>query len=898
MSDPTAYREPGVRLEIVEEGYASEQPVVGMPPIFIGPCFQILDKVHIGTYDKTTGMTEFYPDLITGAKVDTDSAKLFVVHGDDGLEVEITDGGDGATPPVFGAAAVTAPGGIYNNVIENALTGRRAIDGLELSDSAEDFSDVRYGDLLVMTDNDDEAVAINQMGSGGALELLAALDGESILYFDTMTTAFNPGATLTQAISGATARILDVVMVGLADGFLVLGSITGSFDAVNLLSDDGAIPGGATSVSLNAQAGVHYYLGFENLVAPGAISVGDVLEGVPGANEILNGDFPADLSDWTAGAGWAWAAGAAAVTAAPGNGSLEQTVTTFVAGRAYHIEFDIVITIGTGIAVFAGGVLLDTILITGSYSYNFIAAGTGALIFTPTIDVTGTVDNVTCGTAAGGVVRCVDEVDEFVLLGSVTGTFVDGENLNVGAATVADAVGTQILFSINIDRQYEIRREIYGEAYIWLRALRNDYANTVLYIPAGSKAGVIELAGGEYALVSENPLIKAAELAVTLGSDCYLIMVDDLAGALDPKNMSLSAWSTAFDLAKDYLNPYAYVPLIQNDLVLSLMEVHLNWKRDPDNFMREVVGYYCPARVQEDIAIDSRTAVEGFTGANTFKDAGISSFISYGCLPGRYLEITDVAGVAGDAGEVYIYKTLTVTDDTITTVDAVPVPIQAIKTYRYINEYFDLAQEAIYIRKFGQAYQNKAIRLIHPATFELEREEVPGYYMGVIRAAQLSINDPQHIYTGERVPILTRAFTPFVKREHLNEIASGGIQVYIAQTSRTILCRDSITSDRTLAAREEEHAVTSIDFAARYIRAVFLPQQGRYHMDDMLEDGISVLAGGCEDYLVSKKKILGRLTLIKYSIDEDEPRLMNFEFAARPRFSNKWSDITLRVVSS
>ena len=67
------------------------------------------------------------------------------------------------------------------------------------------------------------------------------------------TAAFNPGQTLTGATSNATATILSTSGV-VASGTLTIFNISGVFQNGEALSDDGAIPGAATSSSLVTQA--------------------------------------------------------------------------------------------------------------------------------------------------------------------------------------------------------------------------------------------------------------------------------------------------------------------------------------------------------------------------------------------------------------------------------------------------------------------------------------------------------------------------------------------------------------------------------------------------------------------------------------------------------------------
>lgn len=67
------------------------------------------------------------------------------------------------------------------------------------------------------------------------------------IWYDAQTAAFNVGATLTGATSGATATIDEVTFDFGAVGFLTLSSVTGSFQDNEIISDNGGTPGSATS---------------------------------------------------------------------------------------------------------------------------------------------------------------------------------------------------------------------------------------------------------------------------------------------------------------------------------------------------------------------------------------------------------------------------------------------------------------------------------------------------------------------------------------------------------------------------------------------------------------------------------------------------------------------------
>ncbi len=90
----------------------------------------------------------------------------------------------------------------------------------------------------------------------------------SVLKYDAGTAAFNEGSTLTGATSGATATIRRVARTGglygssNAVGYLVLASISGTFQNNEALSDNGAVPGAATAdgtvAAVVLPAGGHY----------------------------------------------------------------------------------------------------------------------------------------------------------------------------------------------------------------------------------------------------------------------------------------------------------------------------------------------------------------------------------------------------------------------------------------------------------------------------------------------------------------------------------------------------------------------------------------------------------------------------------------------------------------
>ena len=951
------YREPNVWIEVTTDGFTFEGPSMDLRPIYFGTMFQVEVKTALGSYSNASGLTGSYPDLKANADVDTSSAELYIVHTDTGEEYDVTDGlVSGGVEPTFGASTVTIPALMYDEMIDST-TGVRATTGDEFSDSANDFTDLRYGDKLILTDNNDETVEVNQVDSDDNIELIIQY-AKNILYYDNLVVGkeFSVGDIVTGAAAQAE------VMYNYEDsenskGYLLLGVITGTdfVDGENLQVSSVTI---AKSDGVQALIGTAKKLAYTALTAPGAIAIGDTLGGAVASGDVLyieiydatNGFVLLDMTVAGFVDGEDLDVGAAKIAEADG---VERDITGYiglidspsilyydgiVAGQSFSIGDTIedgttgatapILYSFVNAAGTSGYLYLGTI-IPGSVGPTFndgndievaavkIAESNGKpakaevdqVLYFDGLTATGAISiGDTLGGAGGaqGIVLYVEDDGDagFALLhmGDPDTVFVDNEALDVGAAQVAAADGTNADISITVSRSYEIRRYIEGVAYISYKAARADLDGSVYYI--SKYEDVLDLAETEEAIIPENPLAYAGKLCTDLESDCFLVPVQDLESYQDSTDSTnSSSWTAAFLLARDLETPYAYVVLTQNNTVRALMEVAINWKRDPDNYMNEAVGYFSMARVTEDITIAKRTAVGGATGANTWQDAGISDFLAYGCRVGKTLELIDTAGVVtgGVVGQTYKFVTNNVTATALTTVTAMTAEQQLIKDYRYIDDYYTYDQEATAYAIYGDAIQNKAIRLIYPPTCVFDNVEVPTYYLGVIRAAQLNINKPATIYTKSLTPFVQRVITPFNKAQ-LNKVAQGGITVYYQENtdigvgSTPVKCRDAITTDRSSAVNEEEVVVTEVDYSTRYIRGVFYPEMGKHHNDEMLDDGIAFLAGKCQSHLVGGIKCVAALELESYAIDEDAVRKTIYDWSLNPRVPNKWADMTIHVI--
>ena len=117
---------------------------------------------------------------------------------------------------------------------------------------------------------------------------------------------------------------------------------------------------------------------------------------LPLGESLLNGGFDADLSDWTAGAGWAWSAGGAEHTA--GNtATLSQSVTC-VNGRTYAVDVSISGRTAGSISITLGSETVVTgLTATPAAPLTVVcvtAGGTETLTITPTSDFDGTIDSI------------------------------------------------------------------------------------------------------------------------------------------------------------------------------------------------------------------------------------------------------------------------------------------------------------------------------------------------------------------------------------------------------------------------------------------------------------------------------------------------------------------------
>jgi len=800
-----AYQPPDVRVEIQYEGFSAPDPNVSMPPMYLGPCFQKVSKAVGGNYEYHNGLNILsYPDLASGAIVDTRSVKLTLLHSGSGEEYDVTDG-LGKVDVAIENFGVLMPAGIGHTMLGGA-TGERVGD-YEFRTPSHDLAreNILYGDLLRIVDYEISKTQapplyvkfpINEVDADtGNLRLVPQLP----MPHPELKVAF------TNAIPNAGRFFEDREIV--TSNHPDTGS--GVVDAVVYTSEA------------------------DILIAYGS-AVGQFEDG--------------DKISWTDGA---------AVNPTYGEGTVVHSLITG----------------------------LDT-------GYLWVAR-----VYGDDLQNLDAISNITQGTGVHAAATADQTFTDgrgwsgYILLTSVTGTFGDGCDITGGSSgAVALETGKGVADPYLM---YEIVRPMNGLVSVSYNAARGEYTDEPVWI--GSLADLIAYAGSESQLTPDNPLVYAAKLALSVGTGCYLMNVQDLDGYVDPDAADLQKWLNAFEAIRWHDHAYAHVLLSQSDDVRAAFEVMMNWKRDPDNYLNEIIGMFSMPRRTRNEAIPLKTVGSGGGVSNngmSFTDPGITDFNVFGCLPGRYLELVD------DDGKGHPYRVNTVSASMITLLNPVEVEHRGLTRYRYVNEYYNTEREAAYYRQYGQSVQNCSMRICWPDVCMLEGMVVPSYYLYAIRAAQLSVDRPATIYTKAGVPYVERVLNAKFEPPQLKTIGEGGIEVFAQENPRMpVYSRDAITTDMTHPARMEQVVQSEIDYSARYIRAKFRPDQGRKFMDEWLEAGIAILAGGCDRHLVSETRTLQRLAILGWAVDADDPRYLDLDFDLYPRWPNRGARIVLHVRS-
>lgn len=150
---------------------------------------------------------------------------------------------------------------------------------------------------------------------------------------------------------------------------------------------------------------------------------GDGLDSAPLGDELVaNGSFVTNLTGWSAGAGWAWAAGDKAQHTAGNIATLAQNITDVVNGDYYQISTTISGRTAGSIAVSLGSVSLTAQSTNATVIAVLIAgaSGTLTLAITPTTDFDG----------------AVTDISVKVILGTTTAVLIAGDSTDTEFASL------------------------------------------------------------------------------------------------------------------------------------------------------------------------------------------------------------------------------------------------------------------------------------------------------------------------------------------------------------------------------------------------------------------------------------------------------------------------------
>jgi len=114
---------------------------------------------------------------------------------------------------------------------------------------------------------------------------------------------------------------------------------------------------------------------------------------VQGAEQVTNGDFAGGDTGWTVGANWATGTGVAVHTTGS-TATISQDV-SITATNFYLLEFDVTGLTAGSVVASVGGVTADTISANvTNFQIMIEASSTASLVFTPTSDFDGGIDNI------------------------------------------------------------------------------------------------------------------------------------------------------------------------------------------------------------------------------------------------------------------------------------------------------------------------------------------------------------------------------------------------------------------------------------------------------------------------------------------------------------------------
>lgn len=490
----------------------------------------------------------------------------------------------------------------------------------------------------------------------------------------------------------------------------------------------------------------------------------------------------------------------------------------------------------------------------------------------------------------------VDVADLDVLSGDILVIDPDGTPVEYTIAGIGgDYLLLTALYTSGAGVDWEIRRFLAGDVYISYHALRTDIVGTLLEF--SDIDDLIDQAGGEDAIIPENPLYYGSYLALNQGAPCFATGVEDETGAFDPDDVSLTDWSAAFTFLRQFKYIYSYVICCQSDSVIALAQTFVDNMSLPANNCETRV-FVASARKDEEVAIQDGSALfyAGTTViGNTVGEGGDGKdLIIWGCEPGGYVEYTS-------GGTTVTARVQSVAQHTINLYTALPAGADVVRDFRYVNRYYTNTQEANAEKEYGEALADKRVANAWPATCGISVDgtltEYPAYYLYCERVGKMAANpNPSQPYTRDTSDIITRVFMPFNDEDLLDIIASGGREVfYQTRLTLPVMSRHQLTTDMTNDARKEQSVVTQVDYYAKQVRSVVDSNIGKYVINDDLLNALTAAVTAKGNYLTKKKRYIGGARLLWLRQSTDDPTRVDVACKMTPLYPYNGPDIIIYV---
>lgn len=458
-------------------------------------------------------------------------------------------------------------------------------------------------------------------------------------------------------------------------------------------------------------------------------------------------------------------------------------------------------------------------------------------------------------------------------------TITHADYIGMGALDIAvnddgnlDVLGAPVwpVGSATTALTYRIDLMLGGEVYVTYYAMRTDLCGTRVWVTDSN----LKTTFGEDAIKVDNPLAFLAYICTQVCDGCYVTGVDDIDGATDDEDCDETAWGDQFTYIKTLTRDdtaYSFVIGSQNQSVISLFELFIDFMRDPDE-LKLSTGWATIKRRTEDVQMDTSTcpAVPG-GGTKVFTDA-TKNFVTEEVAAGHWLELTDPNDVKT------FYRISVVAATTLDLMTTLPATVDATWSYRVLSKIYNMMDEAEYYRNYAQGFANMAFRLAFPGTLTLtyqgeDHENVPAYYWWALRVGYMSNRrDISQPYTNERVTwsLFKKSELPYKDRTFLNTIASGGVEIIMQDTDTDYLyCRHQLTTDMSTTATKEQTGCHQYDYAAMVIERTFRPYIGRVVISNKTIAMFKALFSAAAQYVLKRALQSLRLTSIMVSEEDD-----------------------------